>query len=122
MPSPRKLAVRGNARRSTRLHAGDWTSSSCGRQTPTDGGPSDLLGVDTAGRLLLVYMSMKRDSGHVRDAVTQCIDYASALDAMGPAMKTLAKHIAEHSGTATGLRRSNDFKAWYERDASRERT
>lgn len=84
-----------------------------GRQTPTDGGPSDLLGVDTDGRL--VVFELKRDSV-TRDAVTQCIDYASALDAMGPD-EELAKHIAEHSGTH-GIEKIDDFKAWYERDAS----
>ncbi len=84
-----------------------------GRQTPTDGGPSDLLGVDTDGRL--VVFELKRDSV-TRDAVTQCIDYASALDAMDPD-EELAKHIAEHSGTH-GIEKIDDFKAWYERDAN----
>lgn len=84
-----------------------------GRQTPTDGGPSDLLGVDTDGRL--VVFELKRGSV-TRDAVTQCIDYASALDAMDPD-KELARHIAEHSGTH-GIEKIDDFKAWYERDAN----
>lgn len=79
-----------------------------GRQTPTDGGPSDLLGVDRHGRL--VVFELKRDSV-TRDAVTQCIDYASALDAMDPD-EELAKHIAEHSGTH-GIKKIADFKAWY---------
>ena len=79
-----------------------------GRQTPTDGGPSDLLGVDRHG--WLVVFELKRDSV-TRDAVTQCIDYASALDAMDPD-EELAKHIAEHSGTH-GIEKIADFKAWY---------
>ncbi len=78
-----------------------------GRQTHTDGGPSDLLGVDADGRL--VVFELKR--GRVpRDAVTQCIDYASALDAMDP--EALAKHIAGKSGT-DGIEKIDDFKAWY---------
>lgn len=84
-----------------------------GRQTPTDGGPSDLLGVDTDGRL--VVFELKRGS-LTRDAVTQCIDYASALDAMDPE-KELAEHIAEQSGKL-GIEKIDDFKAWYERDAN----
>lgn len=82
-----------------------------GRQTHTDGGPSDLLGVDGEGRL--VVFELKRDSV-TRAAVTQCIDYASALDAMGPGK--LAKHIAEQSGKL-GIEKIDDFKSWYERDA-----
>ena len=85
-----------------------------GRQTPTDGGPSDLLGVDTDGRL--VVFELKRGSV-TRDAVTQCIDYASALDAMDP--KKLAKHIEEHSGTH-GIEQIPDFKAWYHEHYKRQ--
>ena len=44
-----------------------------GRQTPTDGGPLDLLGVDEDGRL--VVFELKRGTLS-RDAVAQIIDYA----------------------------------------------
>ena len=78
-----------------------------GRQTHTDGGPSDLLGVNGQGRL--VVFELKR--GRVkRDAVTQCIDYASALDVMEP--EDLVKHIAEHSGSIEKID-VTDFKEWY---------
>ena len=87
-----------------------------GRQTHTDGGPSDLLGVDADGRLVVFELKRGRVT---RDAVTQCIDYASALDAMDPE-KELAEHIAEHSG-AHGIEKIDDFKAWYERDANENR-
>ena len=78
-----------------------------GRQTPTDGGPSDLLGVDAGGRL--VVYELKREK-LTREAVTQCIDYASALDEMEPG--ELAKHIAERTGTK-GIERIDDLEAWY---------
>ncbi len=79
-----------------------------GRQTPTDGGGLDLLGVDRDGRL--VVYELKR--GKVtRDAVTQCIDYASDLNAKDP--EELADYIAEHSGTG-GIEPIDDFAEWYE--------
>lgn len=83
-----------------------------GRQTLADGRPLDLLGVDTNGRL--VVFELKRGA-LTRDAVTQCIDYASALDAMDPE-KELPTHIAEQSGKL-GIEKIDDFKAWYEKDA-----
>ena len=83
-----------------------------GRQTLADGRPLDLLGVDTNGRL--VVFELKRGA-LTRDAVTQCIDYASALDAMDPE-EELPTHIAEQSGKL-GIEKIDDFKAWYERDA-----
>ena len=45
-----------------------------GRQLPTEGGPLDLLGVDTDGRL--VVFELKRGT-LTRDAVAQALDYAS---------------------------------------------
>ena len=78
-----------------------------GRQTPTDSGPSDLLGVDAGGRL--VVFELKREK-LTRDAVTQCIDYGSALDSMEA--EELAKHIADHSGTR-GIEQIDDFEEWY---------
>lgn len=82
-----------------------------GRQTPTAGGPLDLLGVDADGRL--VVFELKRGSV-TREALVQCIDYASALNVMD--LDKLAEHIAEHSG-AHGIEKREDFKGWYEREA-----
>lgn len=80
-----------------------------GRQTPTEGGPSDLLGVDKHGRLVVFELKRGRLT---REAVTQCIDYASALDAMDPEAE-MAGHIAEQSGKH-GIAEIGDFKEWYE--------
>ena len=78
-----------------------------GRQTPAAGGWLDLLAVDRDGRL--VVYELKRGN-LARDAVTQILDYGSALDAMtGP---ELAKHISERSGDA-GIRQIDDFEQWY---------
>ena len=78
-----------------------------GRQTPSVGGPLDLLGVDQDGRL--VVFELKRGK-LARSAVTQVLDYASALDAMD--LTELAQHISERSGTA-GIARIDDFEGWY---------
>ena len=45
-----------------------------GRQTPTEGSPLDLLGVDKDGRLVVFELKRERLT---REAVTQCIDYTS---------------------------------------------
>ena len=50
-----------------------------GRQTETAGGPLDLLGVDSNGRL--VVFELKRGMLN-RDAIAQVIDYASYVDQM----------------------------------------
>lgn len=78
-----------------------------GRQTPTDGGPLDLLGVDDKGRL--VVFELKRGTLS-RDAVAQVIDYASYLDAMD--LTDLAEYISERSG-AHGIDKIEDFQGWY---------
>jgi len=78
-----------------------------GRQTPTDGGPLDLLGVDEDGRL--VVFELKRGTLS-RDAVAQIIDYASDLDAKNDV--ALAEHIAASSGVG-GIERIEDFEEWY---------
>ena len=78
-----------------------------GRQTPTDGGPLDLLGVDEDGRL--VVFELKRGTLS-RDAVAQIIDYASDLDARNDV--ALAEHIAANSGVG-GIDRIEDFEEWY---------
>ena len=79
-----------------------------GRQTPTEGGPLDLLGVDGYGRL--VVFELKRGTLS-RDAVAQVIDYASDLDAM--ALADLANHISERSGTG-GIEAIENFEEWYD--------
>ena len=78
-----------------------------GRQTPTAGGPLDLLGVDEGGRL--VVFELKREK-LTREAVTQCIDYASALNVATP--EQLADLISEHSGSR-GVEEIDDFAEWY---------
>ena len=78
-----------------------------GRQTPTEGGPLDLLGIDGDGRL--VVFELKRGTLS-RDAVAQIIDYASDLDDMD--LDALAEHIAEGSGTH-GIEEIEDFQEWY---------
>ena len=75
-----------------------------GRQTPTEGGPLDLLGVAPDGRLAV--FELKRGT-LFRDAVAQVIDYASDLDDMD--LGDLATHIAKAAG-AHGI---EDFEEWY---------
>ena len=79
-----------------------------GRQTLTDGGPLDLLGVDEDGRL--VVFELKRGTLS-REAVAQVIDYASFLDAMPDG--ELASYISARSGTY-GIERIEDFDEWYD--------
>ena len=78
-----------------------------GRQTPTEGGPLDLLGVDSDGKLAV--FELKRGTLS-RDAVAQVIDYASHLDDMD--LGDLSAHIASASGTH-GIDRIDDFEEWY---------
>ena len=78
-----------------------------GRQTPTEGGPLDLLGIDGDGRL--VVFELKRGTLS-RDAVAQIIDYASYLDSME--LADLASHISQNSG-AHGIDEIDDFEDWY---------
>ncbi len=81
-----------------------------GRQTETEGGPLDLLGVDSDGRLVL--FELKRGALS-RDAVAQIIDYASDLEAMD--LDALASHIAESSGKR-GIDKIEDFEEWYSQE------
>ncbi len=81
-----------------------------GRQTPTEGGPLDLLGVDEDGRL--VVFELKRGTLS-RDAVAQVIDYASYLNAMG--LTELADYISDRSGEH-GIDKIEDFQEWYSHD------
>lgn len=78
-----------------------------GRQTPTAGGYLDLLGVDQHGQL--VVFELKRGS-LTRDAVTQVIDYCSALDSMSDS--ELIEHITERSGHS-GIDEIEDMEDWY---------
>ena len=78
-----------------------------GRQTPTEGGPLDLLGVDEDGRL--VVFELKRGTLS-RDAVAQVIDYASDLDLLDN--NALASFIARNSGKH-GIDQIDDFQDWY---------
>ena len=79
-----------------------------GRQTPTQTGWLDLLAVDQDDGCLVVF-ELKRGT-LAREAVTQVVDYASALDAMSA--DELAAHISERSG-ADGIEAIEDFKQWY---------
>ena len=78
-----------------------------GRQTPTEGGPLDLLGVDSDGRL--VVFELKRGTLS-RDAVAQIIDYASYLDSLD--LDALADRISERSGTRD-IDKIENFQEWY---------
>ena len=78
-----------------------------GRQTPTEGGPLDLLGVDEDGRL--VVFELKRGTLS-RDALAQIIDYASDLDSKSDV--ELAEHVADNSGV-DGIENIDDFEEWY---------
>ncbi len=78
-----------------------------GRQTPTKGGPLDLLGIDEEGRLVL--FELKRGT-LTREAVTQAIDYASDLAERDT--ESLGEHIADRSGYL-GIEKIDDFSDWY---------
>ena len=78
-----------------------------GRQTPTDGGNLDLLGVDDDGKL--VVFELKRGK-LTRDAIVQIVDYCSWLESQTET--ELAKHIASRSGTG-GVDKIDDFETWY---------
>ncbi len=86
-----------------------------GRQTPTEGGPLDLLGVDEDGRLCV--FELKRGTLS-REAVAQIIDYASYLDGME--LGELATHISDRSGGAHGIEEVEDFEEWYGRHGALE--
>ena len=81
-----------------------------GRQTPTEGGPLDLLGLDGDGRL--VVFELKRGTLS-RDAVSQVIDYASDLDRMD--LDALSSHISQKSGN-NGIEKIEHFQGWYTDD------
>ncbi len=78
-----------------------------GRQTPTEGGPLDILGVDEGGKL--VVFELKRGTLS-RDAVAQVIDYASYLDSLSN--DALGQLVARQSGQR-GIEKIEDFAQWY---------
>lgn len=87
-----------------------------GRQTPTDGGAIDLLGVDEDGRL--VVFELKRGK-LTRDAVAQIVDYCSYLESLNE--DALVAYIADHSGT-NGIAEIDDFEARYRERKEEELT
>ena len=78
-----------------------------GRQTPTDSGNLDLLGVDGDGTL--VVFELKRGKS-TRDAVAQVIDYCFFLESLSDT--DLAELVAKYSGK-NGIDPIGDFEAWY---------
>ena len=85
-----------------------------GRQTQTEGGPLDLLGVDSDGRL--VVFELKRGTLS-RDAVAQIVDYTSYLESMKPS--ALANYIASNSGS-NGIEKIDDFGEWHAENTEAE--
>ena len=81
-----------------------------GRQTPTEGGRLDLLGVDGNGRLVVFELKRGMLSW---DAVAQVIDYASDLNRMD--LDMLANHISQRSGNL-GIEKIENFQTWYEQN------
>lgn len=79
-----------------------------GRQLPTEGGPLDLLGVDTDGRLVL--FELKRGM-LTREAVAQILDYASYLAEQNA--EDLARLVEQNSGR-NGIQSIEDFQEWYQ--------
>ena len=78
-----------------------------GRQTRTESGPLDLLGIDQDGRLTL--FELKRGQLN-REAISQIIDYGSWLESLNDG--ELAQYIADNSG-ARGAQNINNFPEWY---------
>ncbi len=78
-----------------------------GRQLPAATGWLDLLAIDASGRLV-IYELKRGILG--REAVTQLLDYASALSEME--LGELATHIASRSGHG-GIQQIPNFEEWY---------
>ena len=78
-----------------------------GRQTQTEGGYLDLLGVDENGKLVVFELKRERLT---RKAVAQVIDYCSYLESLDE--PELAVHIAERSENS-GIETIEDFEEWY---------
>ena len=78
-----------------------------GRQTPTESGYLDLLGVDADGRLVVFELKRGRST---RDAIAQAIDYCSYLESLTE--QELAEIISKHSGKQ-GIYEIKDLEEWY---------
>jgi hypothetical protein len=83
-----------------------------GRQTPTDSGPLDLLGIDEDGNLII--FELKRGTLS-RDAVSQIIDYSSYLSQLDN--ETFFRHIENKSGSLN-IEPIEDFENWYQENIS----
>ncbi len=79
-----------------------------GRQTETSGGPLDLLGLDSDGRLVI--FELKRGT-LTREAVAQIIDYSSYLVMLE--RDELSEHISSRSGNL-GIDKIDNFLEWYQ--------
>ena len=84
-----------------------------GRQTETPGGPLDILGVDSDGRL--VVFELKRGT-LTREAVSQIVDYSSYLSTLDP--DELSEHISSRSGNL-GIDKIENFLAWYQEQSEK---
>ncbi len=78
------------------------------RQSETDKGSLDLLGVDADGRLVVFELKKGKLT---REAVAQIIDYGSWLESQTES--ELATYIASHSGKK-GIDKIDDFENWYD--------
>ncbi|MGB2866604.1 MAG: endonuclease NucS domain-containing protein, partial [Sedimentisphaerales bacterium] len=87
-----------------------------GRQTETLGGPLDLLGVDSDGRL--VVFELKRGI-LTREAIAQIIDYSSHLVTLP--QDELSEHISSRSGKL-GIDKIDNFLVWYQEQFGKEYT
>ncbi len=87
-----------------------------GRQTETPGGPLDLLGVDSDGRL--VVFELKRGV-LTREAIAQIIDYSSHLATLP--QDELSEHISSRSGKL-GIDKIDNFLVWFQEQFGREYT
>jgi len=87
-----------------------------GRQTETPGGPLDLLGIDSDGRL--VVFELKRGM-LTREAIAQIIDYSSYLTTLPP--DELSEHISSRSGSL-GIDKIDNFLEWYQEQFGKKYT
>jgi hypothetical protein len=81
-----------------------------GRQIPTQGGPLDLVGIDSEGRA--VVFELKRGT-LTRDAVAQVLDYVSDVVSMEP--EDFARLIEKSAGV-NGIPEIEDFSDWFGRE------
>lgn len=86
-----------------------------GRQTPIAGGYLDLLGIDQNGQI--VVFELKRGT-LTREAVTQVIDYGSALEAFNE--NDIASLIVERG--VLNVETIDDFADWYGQYSDEQQT